>query len=177
MKARRLAIAGITLIEALVTLVIMSVGILGVAKMQAAALSNTQVSRVRSLVALQAESLAAIMRSNRGYWGALGVTRSFSAAGATITSSATGLTGSTDCASSTCTSEQLAAYDVQRWIAGMNTQFPSYTADVACATAAAPVSCTIRVAWSEKYVAVNLSTAASAPAMTSTQALTLHVQP
>ncbi len=177
MKYRRFASAGITLIEVLVTLVIMSVGVLGVAKMQATALSNTQVSRVRSLVALQAESLASTMRSNGAYWGTVGAIRSFTAASTTVTSSAPGMGGSTNCASSNCTAEQLAGDDVGQWVRNMNTYFPSYTAAVACNTAAAPVSCTIRVNWSEKYVAMNLSTAASAPAMTSRQSLTLHVQP
>src|SRR5204863_9281896 len=63
-------LAGFSLLEVLVTLIVIAIGLLGLAKTQAAAVSNTQVSRVRSLIALQAESLAGAMHGNRGYWAA-----------------------------------------------------------------------------------------------------------
>ena len=67
--ARRRAQAGFSMIEVLVTVVVVSVALLGVAKMQAASVSNTQVARMRSLGALQAESLASLMHSDAAYWG------------------------------------------------------------------------------------------------------------
>ena len=42
--------AGFSMIEVLVTVVVIAIGLLGVAKMQAASVSNTQVARLRSLV-------------------------------------------------------------------------------------------------------------------------------
>jgi len=169
---------GFSLIEVLVTLVVVAIGLLGLAKMQAAAISNTQVSRVRSLIALQTESLASALHGNRTYWAAGVAPATFSATGTTITDSTGVLTGTTDCTSSTCDNRQLAAYDVRQWVTNLSAHFPSYSATVNCSnTAGTPVSCNINVSWTEKYVAINRSTAASAAAQTSTQTLTLYVEP
>ncbi len=51
---------GFSLIEVMVALIIIAVGMLGIAKMQALALSNTESSGVRSLVAIEAASLAGL---------------------------------------------------------------------------------------------------------------------
>jgi prepilin-type N-terminal cleavage/methylation domain-containing protein len=56
---------GFSLIEVMVALIIIAVGMLGIAKMQALALSTTESSGVRSLVAIEAASLAATMHTNR----------------------------------------------------------------------------------------------------------------
>ncbi len=60
--------SGFSLIEVMVALIIIAVGMLGIAKMQALALSTTQSSGTRSLVAIEAASLAASMHANRDYW-------------------------------------------------------------------------------------------------------------
>lgn len=62
--------AGFSMIETLITLVVISVGLLGLAKIQAASISYTQNTRVRSLIALQTESLAAAMHANKAFWAA-----------------------------------------------------------------------------------------------------------
>jgi type IV pilus assembly protein PilV len=174
MSLQRRLNTGFSLIEVLVTLIVVSTGLLGIAKMHAAVLSNTQVSRVRSLTALQAESLASAMRSNRGFW-ATG-SKSFTASGTTIVDTAGVLNGTRDCSTNTCTTNQLAAYDTLQWATNLNSRFPGYTAAVSCA--GTPVNCTVNISWQEKYVAINRSTAASAPAQqASTQNLTLYVQP
>jgi type IV pilus assembly protein PilV len=166
--------AGFSMIEVLVTMLVVSIGLLGIAKMQAAAVSNTQVARVRSLIALQAGSLASFMHGNPGYW-ANGPT-SFTATGATITDATGVLTvTSPDCASAVCTPAQLAAYDVHYWVDKFNGQFPSYTAAVNCAGTS--VTCNITLTWVENYIAINRSTAALTAGQTATQSFTLYVQP
>ena len=118
------------------------------------------------------------MHGNRSYWAAGVAPATFSATGTTITDSTGVLTGTRDCASSTCDSRQLAAYDVNQWVTNLNSQFPSYSTTVNCTnTAGKPVSCSVTVNWSEKYVAINRSTAASAAAQAASQALTLYVEP
>src|ERR1700754_3026480 len=67
MKAR-----GFSMIEVMVALIIISVGLLGIAKMQALALSSTGTARLRSLAAIEAASLASVMHSDRAYWSLLG---------------------------------------------------------------------------------------------------------
>jgi type IV pilus assembly protein PilV len=60
---------GFSLVEVLVALVVISIGLLGIAKMQALALSNTNGGRLRALAAIEAASLAANMQAERNYWG------------------------------------------------------------------------------------------------------------
>jgi type IV pilus assembly protein PilV len=170
--------AGFSLVEVMVTGAVVSIGLLGIAKMTAAAVSNTQVARVRSLVALQADSLVGAMHGNRGFWAAGLAPASFSASGTTVVDSTDVLTQEADCASGTCTPAQLAASDVQHWARNLNAQFPSYAAAVSCTTSVAtPISCTITVTWSEKYIAINRSTAAATTSQTATQRFSLHVEP
>nr|WP_316680029.1 prepilin-type N-terminal cleavage/methylation domain-containing protein [Ralstonia sp. LMG 18101] len=181
--------AGFSLIEALITMVVVGVGLLGLAKIQAAAVGNTQISRVRSLVALQTESLAAAMHGNRAFWAAGGTApATFSvnstASGAVITDSSNVLNQTLSpgqcLTGSPCTPQQLAAYDVQQWASTMNGNFPGYGATVNCTTTVGvPVNCNITVTWNEKYIAVNSSTAsaAAAAAPTTQQSFTVYVQP
>jgi len=59
---------GFSLLEVMIAVIIICVGLLGIAKMQSLALSNTNTSRLRALAALQAAGLASAMHSNREYW-------------------------------------------------------------------------------------------------------------
>src|ERR1700733_15964795 len=59
---------GFSLIEVMVAILIISIGLLGVAKMQALSLSNTGNSRLRALAAVEAGSIASMMQADRGYW-------------------------------------------------------------------------------------------------------------
>jgi type IV pilus assembly protein PilV len=170
---------GFTMIEVLVAVVVAGVGLLGLAKLQAASISNTQVARGRSLVAFQLESLAAAMHGNDAFWSSTAVPASFSMAGTTVTD-ASGVLNATppNCQSSSCSAAQLAAYDVQGWAAAMNTHFPGYAAGVTCSLptgtpATTPVSCALTASWQESYKALNQSTVGQ----TATQSLTLYVQP
>lgn len=175
--------SGFSLLEVLVALVIVSLGLIGLSKMQAAALSNTQNSRARALIALQASSLAEAMHGNRGFWAAGTAPASVSATGTTVTDASGILSATVDCsptATAACTSAQLAAYDLQTWMAGMNARFPSYAATIQCTTAiGTPISCVINLNWSEKYIAVNRTTAAALGATQTASALqySLYVEP
>ncbi|WHZ09778.1 MAG: Type IV fimbrial biogenesis protein PilV [Burkholderiaceae bacterium] len=182
---------GFTLLEVLVAILVVALGLLGLAKMQALAISNTQISSSRSLIALQASSLAAAMQGNTGYWAAGVAPAVFSTAGTTVTDASGVLNQTvTTCvatsgsapSSPVCTPAQLAAYDVQAWAANMNALFPGYGANFACNNVAgAPVTCTITITWAEKYVALNRTTAtgtaASGGQQTATQSYTLYVSP
>ena len=165
---------GFSLVEVLVTMLIVGTGLLGFAKLQAAALSNTQISRVRSLVALQASSLASAMYANRSHWFA--GPSSFTAAQGRV-NDPTGVLSATvsDSCQSGCTPEQLAAYDVQTWAQTLNKQFPSHAAAVNCQQSPPqPVHCTIEVDWQEKDLALGHAGAATP---TGRQRYTLHVEP
>lgn len=158
--------SGFTLVEAMVALLVISVGLLGIAKMQAVALASTASARTRSLASLQAASLAATMQADRSYWSA--ITPAF-----TITVPATGTFSAnpTDpnlvvptgaqlgCQSSTspCTAGQLAAQDLTDWTTSLHTALTNSSATLVCTPGAAANSatCTLTINWTDHLVALN----------------------
>ena len=183
-RAQRMA--GVSFIEVLVALIIISVGLLGIAKMQALAISSTRTSGVRSLIAVEAESLAAAMQANRIYWAQVaGATTTFTATvnGATIAASdASMATSNTNCAAASCigaspqaTGAPMAAYDLAQWGMALQGVVPSATGSVACS--GSPVTCTIGVTWQETYTGMNAATQLTTAAQTATQYYDLVVQP
>jgi len=172
---------GFSLIEVMVSLIVICVGLLGIAKLQALSLSNTTTSRLRALAAIEAASLAAAMHSNRQYWGTtppLSITVTASGSPPSIVSSDAGLQTATNTdltnnptatspsavyigttgGGSQCTAVPLAAFDLARWTVSLAALLPNATAAVNCPPSpggAAPASCTIQIAWTEQAVAVN----------------------
>jgi type IV pilus assembly protein PilV len=162
----RVRARGFSLVEVLVSLIIIAVGMLGLAKMEALAYASTGVASQQSIAALEAASLASAMRANRNYWSAVATTTtnfSYSAVGTTPpTSSDATLTNTYVCtaggANAPCKTAWIAAVDVQAWITNINATLPNPTATITCpvlATAGAPVGCWIQVSWREENVAVN----------------------
>ena len=173
---------GFTLLEVMVAVLIVAIGLLGLAKMQALAVSSSQVSGSRSMVAMQASSLASAMHAGSGYWAATTTApASCLITGNTIDSGCGALATAATCNTSgaTCTDAQLAAYDLSEWAANMTNQFASHKTTVACTSSATtPVSCTIKVVWTEKTVAaVNQGANAASAAASTDQTYILHVEP
>lgn len=176
--------SGFSLIEVLIALVIIAIGLLGIAGMQALALSNTSQARLRSLAAIEATSMAAAMRANKAYWAAgvapssLGVQGS---SGSSSTFTSTTLTGgltatTTDCANTTgaCTASVMAAYDTQSWGRDLAVILPGGSGTIACSTTAGvPVTCNVTVSWAEKQLQTQGGTATATPTLT----YSLVVQP
>ena len=183
--------AGFSLIEVMVAVLVISIGLLGVAKMQALALASTGTAKMRSLAAIQAASLASTMRADRNYWSAI------TANPFTVTVSSTGAVSATDstlntapssqCAT-TCTAAQMAAYDLSNWASSLVGTLPAASATITCTYTAAgtvPVSCNIQLNWTENLVAINTSTNSAASQATNSTALsntgattyTLYVDP
>jgi type IV pilus assembly protein PilV len=179
----RTCTAGFSLVEVMVAVVVICVGLLGIAKMQALALSNTTTSRLRALAAIEAAGLASAMHSNREYWAGATppVTTTFNAGG-------TGQFASTDAALQAAANAvlpgglnpdavqscvgaanavaicggpagviNLAAFDLARWAVSLNALLPNPQSTIACTFVAgggAPASCTILLSWNEKIVAM-----------------------
>ncbi len=181
---------GFSLIEVMVALVIIAVGMLGIAKMQALALSTTESSGVRSLVAIEAASLAASMHANRDYWVAGPPPPSFTVAVQTtgpgvvsvaITDATNTLNVAANCASVTpcATPALVAAYDVQQWGIALGQVVPAANAVVNCNNAAVPLACTIQIVWVENVTSTNNAAAAtsSAAGVLNSPTYTLYVEP
>lgn len=165
-------IGGFTLIEVLIALVIAAVGLLGLAKMQALAVSSSKESGSRGLMALQVSSLAATLYSNHAYWATATQARKLTMLEDNVTPVNGGGTwgrysaaDATAC-STKCTAETLAGVDLRNWARDMSRQFPTYNAELTCTaiTATTPVNCKILVQWEEKQVAVN-APASAAPSL------------
>jgi type IV pilus assembly protein PilV len=185
---------GFSLIEVLVALVIIAVGMLGLAKIQALAYASTGTASLRSLAAIEAASLAANMRAGRGYWASapanLVVTITATSVSATdSTLNSVPNANASGCAyPSVCTSGALAAFDLQTWAGFLASGFlPNPTASISCPTpavATTPIGCTITVSWTEHNAAINdqgtAANASAAAASTTAMAAptyTLYVEP
>lgn len=155
---RALACLGFSLLEVLVALIVLSVGLLGIAKMQALALSSTAVSTRRALAALEADSLADSMHVNRGYWGSTASGVTFTVTGNSV---ATLPASYVDCSSAgPCNSSQLASYDLSDWATQLKSLLPGDQATVACNTNT-PVECLITISWTEQTIGLNAAEASS----------------
>jgi type IV pilus assembly protein PilV len=163
---------GFSLVEVMVALLVISIGLLGIAKMQALSLSTTSQARLRSLAALEASSLASMMRADRVYWASAATTAkplSIVIQGATLSSSSDGaITGAADCSSAgtLCTAPaDLAGYDLINWAQSVNLVVPNEQATISCQQPAPvapipamPVTCSISIAWAESTGPASLAT-------------------
>lgn len=171
---------GFSLIEVLVALLVISIGLLGIAKMEALALSNTNGGRLRALAAIEAASLVATIQAERNYWGnmttPLNVTITGAASGTTnvtstdsvqngaaITCAATTgttigpCTGNVSCISTAtpCTAQKMAAYDLEQWAGRLQQVLGTDAVTINCSVT--PVSCKIVINWAEETVNANAS--------------------
>jgi type IV pilus assembly protein PilV len=153
-------VTGFSLVEVLVALIVIAVGMLGIAKMHALALSGTGSAGTRSLVAIEAAGLAASLHANRDYW-------------ATTTSLVTNVTVSGGLASvdvfpspqsctAICTAPQMAAYDLQNFGAALAQIVPAANANISCQNNVPPQSCTITITWVENLVGMSTATSSAA---------------
>jgi type IV pilus assembly protein PilV len=171
-NTRTRKVSGFSLVEVMVAVVVICVGLLGIAKMQALALSNTSNARLRSLAAFQAASLASAMHSNRDYWAATapalitatpngGLAPTLAGSDAAMLGLATGNLATwpaepASCVEITCQPINLAAFDLAWWLSSLNALLPSPGATISC-TQTAPAACTIQISWTENVVSQNTS--------------------
>ena len=184
-SASRAGEGGFSLVEIMVAVVVICVGLLGIAKMQALAVSNTATARMRAMAAFQAASLASIMHSNRNYWASAAAVAN-SPMTITIPAGATGLANITfapagfaypTVSDTACTvsnvspvaqcpgtagAATLAGMDVTRWGEAMVGLLPNLTTTINCQGGQPPPSCTIQMQWTETTGAVNSSETAAA---------------
>ena len=151
----------------MIALVIIVIGLLGVAKMQALSLASTSVSRLRALAAIEAASLASSMHVNRAYWAAATLTSPIVITSSTATTSdstlssaftTVGSAGTAYCipgAGAPCAPVTMAAADLRGWATEMNRMLPNASARITCPTTSIPLTCSIQISWTENAVAIN----------------------
>ncbi|MBF0099067.1 MAG: type IV pilus modification protein PilV [Magnetococcales bacterium] len=114
MKRRAPPQAGFTLLEVLATLVILAIGLLGLARLQIAAMQYTHSALLRSQALLLAHDIMERMRANR----------TLAAAGAYSTEYETQIQTPPDCLTLTCSATQMVSYDVAQWQADLASLLP-----------------------------------------------------
>jgi type IV pilus assembly protein PilV len=175
---------GFTLLEVMVALVITSIGLLGIAKIQALAYASTGSANVRSLVALQAAGLASSMHANRAYWAAGAAPVPLTITGTTISDATLNGTATSAgyCVFGTgptpCSAALLAAFDLHTYATALNAMLGNSNpiTTINCPVAI-PIDCTIQVTWNEKAVAINTQGSAGTTAATFAPTYTLYVEP
>lgn len=192
-KIGRAAARGFSLVEIMVAVVVICVGLLGIAKMQALALSSSNIARQRSMAAFLAASLASAMHSNRDYWAsaqagvdsaaapgitinsALGTIVPADLAGVAATACIGGNSAVAPCAGA-AGPQTLAGFDLTRWSATVSGLLPNAQTFISCPGAIQPPSCTIQMTWTEQVVMTNGSGQVNAGQF-ETPTYTLYVEP
>ena len=191
--------AGFSLVEVMVALLVVSIGMLGIAKMQALAFSSTGTAKMRSLASIEAASLAATIHADRSYWYYITntLTVTVSSAGAVASTQDARLNSTagarpTPCTAvppaTPCTAAQIAAQDLGEWADGIVGILPPNSAStITCnaPTATLTVECSIAITWTENVVSSDVGQSSSATQAQNSAALqnitasqyTLYVDP
>lgn len=98
---------GFTLLEVLVALLVLSLGLLGLAALQTIGIKYNQQSYQRTQATFYAYDILDRMRANRTAAGTVNPIYN------NITT--TTYPGGTDCAATNCTADQMAEYDIRKW--------------------------------------------------------------
>lgn len=125
---------GVTLLEIMISLLVASLGILGVASLQYAGMKSAQEGYFFSAAALLADDIAERIRVNS------------TAKNAYAQAMASSYTAGRNCETSQCSASQMAAYDVQQWLAAVAARLPNSAGAVAY-TAGSPAQYAITVRW------------------------------
>lgn len=127
---------GFTLLEILVAIVVLSLGLLGLAGLQAASLTNNQTAHYRSIATQQAYDISERMRANL-----LGVS------GGSYNNLAAIIPADPDCIANVCAPAQIAAADHAQWNSNNRDMLPGGSGTVA---SGANGTFTITITWTER---------------------------
>jgi type IV pilus assembly protein PilV len=131
---------GFTLVEVLVSLVILSMGLLGIAKLVLFSSHSNDSAYLRSQATELAYEILDNMRGNR----AVALTQGYD----TPLNTAPGVPG--PCLGTTgCLPPALAQYDISMWLTRLAAALPSGTGSVTTVTSAAGTTATITVQWDD----------------------------
>lgn len=160
---------GFAMLEALISMLIIMIGVLGMIGMQMAAINNTENARYQSLAAMLASSMAAEMQANISFWGT--APANVTVEGLTVSNVNQGNTNNkaknksknkggdnTYCNTTVCTATEMAYFDVESWGIDMASGLPSGQGAITCTTAVTPTVCQLTLTWSEKNIALTNGT-------------------
>lgn len=135
------------MIEILVTMVIISLALLGSAGLQAYALKTNQGGQFRNQAAFYVADIVERMEANK----AQAVGGAYALAAGTAVPNAL----STACITAACTPVNLAAYDLANWQFGLANALPQGKGEIVVSTAGNPVTYGVKVTWVDRATDAN----------------------
>jgi len=143
---------GFSMLEVLVSMLVIMIGALGIAGMQLLAITSTENARYQNVATMLGATLTANMQANVAYWGTppllINVTGATNTGGpAAFAGQCTGLTIS-------CNATQMAGYDLREWGKEVARLLPSGTAAISCPTGNNPAICQVVLSWKERNVSL-----------------------
>lgn len=133
--------AGFSLLEVLIALVILSVGLLGVAGLLSATMKSNGSAYMRTQATMLAYSIIDRMRSNLPAVQNTDYNTSMPATPAP--------SGSTNCNSTACASPALAAYDIAQWEYALAQSLPQGRGSIATSVTPGATTVTVTVLWDD----------------------------
>lgn len=145
-------IRGAGMIEALIAIVVLSIGLIGMLGMQTAALKYEQAGWIRSALSSNIASLTDRIRANAAATEtAYTNTATYAAERAAIEANANYFTPTKNCDTTVCTAAELATYDLLIWRRDLNQQLPGATGFVVpTGTKGVDLRFVVTVAWYDK---------------------------
>lgn len=150
-KMKQKRVRGFSLIEVLIALVILSIGMMGVGALFVTSLRDSGSAILRTRAINFAEDMADRIRANSAA-GASYVATAV-ATGSNSPACADSSAGGTFVAASSCTSAELAAYDIYTWKTALKDSgvgLPAGNGTIQRSTATTPPTYTITVTWTER---------------------------
>lgn len=143
MRAKR-SNAGFTLIEVLIALVVMSIGLLGLAALQIQGMKYNSDAYFRTQATTLAYDIIDRMRANA------------TAARSGLYAATTAPAGSSDCEAAACSAPDLAQYDLKRWYDALAVRLPK-PLDQPSSIQSAGGQHTITIRWAERDLIMSQS--------------------
>lgn len=153
---------GFSMLEVLITLVIIAIALLGTAGLQIYAMRTGQSSQLRNQAVFLASDMAERMEANKP--GSIAANYTVAATNTVVTAPVI------DCAAASCSAANLATWDIYQWEAALVSVLPQVsswqvTAPVCVIITSAPTSCSyqIIISWTDRrtdtnYAAYNAAT-------------------
>jgi len=130
---------GFSMLEILVTLFLITLWLLSSAGVQSASLQFTKAAQFRTQAVYLATDLAERMQANK----------TAAVAGSYVVSGSVDA-AAMDCTTATCTSDELAQFDLAEWSGRVTAVLPNASVTVSTTGAANPVTYTILITWSDR---------------------------
>jgi type IV pilus assembly protein PilV len=170
---------GFSLLEVMITVLVVSFGLLGLAAVQALAISNTQVASAQSIFAIEAQSMASRLQANSAYWAAGAFPSQPVTVQGNVLSDSTLNGMQSNCASVSCTAQQMAGYDLKSWGSSLSQTLPGASGIVACTpgiNSTTPPTCTITVNYTQmSNIALNQGTLSSSASVPSSYTMSVQL--